>query len=748
MTHKASRPNPIHRLTSPKAATPYVSPRELGVVLGIALAVAQPVQAVEAVVASGETRTSGLSLTGTGDSGVIEQGAAISTSSGYEHALSSMGTASTLTNRGTLSSSGNYANAINSAGASAVIVNSGTLSTSGRFGSGIDSYGVGAKITNSGTISSTGGSGFGIFSSGANAEIANSGTINTFDSGIRSSGTAATITNNGTISTSGTFGNGIEARSSFAAITNNGNIRTTGDFGWGIASSNQMVAITNDGSIVTAGALGHGIYSASASARIANRGTISTTGSAAYGIQSLGASASIANSGTISTTADSGRGIYSSGSSAVIVNSGTVRVSGATAYGIQIEGSDVSLTNSGLISAAASGSYAIFSGSFRNQTLNLLSGSRILGAIDLGDGTDTATISGSYGSAAITMANTEIIHLRTSNAVQVGTDLVIVIDPTSESSRSLGLSAVSSGLHNVISQRMQATPVAAPIRLAARDMTPGMVSFEQAPIAWAEVFGSRANRTSDGQMLGFDHRYAGVMGGYEKHLAGDRIGWVVGAVNADTRSPAAAIKTEGAFAGIYRHTLRYGVSLTGSLMAGVERHANRRTVIDNLNGEETAQGRNGSFYLSPSLSAGTSYALTPDWQLRPSGTLSYSVGRYTGYSESGTTQANLALESRTVQTLTGRVQLEVSRRIGRGEISLRTGMQTRRTTEESVRGSVGGSDFRFGVSGDTAVAGHFAAISLRQVLRDQLSLVSDIETGRLGANETHRSARLSLLYQF
>ncbi len=566
--------------------------------------------------------------------------------------------------------------------------------------------------------------------------------------GVYSDGDSATITNSGSLSMAGNSAIGIDSLGPSATITNSGSIRIGGGGGYGVDSFGANATITNSGSIRTDRDFATGIGSFGASATITNSGRISTSGSSSHGIGSAGDSAMITNSGSISTVGYFAVGITSSGDSATITNNGSISTTGISSRGIASRNASSIITNSGLITATGRGSYAIFSANTASQTLNLLPGSRIVGAIDLGGG-DTANLYGSYGSAVLSLANFDTINVLTPNAVRLGTSgTIVVIDPSGESSRAQSLSALSGGIHTVIRQRQENVAPMRPVKVAALDLTPGLLNLDAAPLVWGQVFGSQSRKEADGQMLGFAHRYAGLMGGYEQTYHGDRVGLVAGVANGNTNSPSTGMNSDSVFAGLYRHTRLNEFNLTGSLVAGVERHTSQRTVLDNLNGYESARGSTTSYYLSPSVSISRSYAVAPVWTVRPSAVLGYSVGWYAGYTESGTTSANLTLGARTVQALTGRAQLELARQTGWGEVNMRAGLQMRQTSQATVQGSVGGSDFRFSAVGSNNVNGGYVGLGVRQALREQLSLVADVEYGQLSGKETQVSARATLQYVF
>lgn len=783
-------------------------PLDLALLLALGSIAAMPPAHADPFVITNEQTVTETQVLNTDETGTVEPGSTISTTGDGAYGINAAGANATFINSGTISTSGKVSYGINSEGSNTTITNSGSIHATGdgatgiiskadhatitNSGSiiytgmtileetgvaGIYSRGDNAIITNSGTISGKKASFASILSEGNNAKITNSGTISGNESGathifsagenvtiINSGmisksgegsvaifsmlGRSATITNSGTITSMGADTAGIASLADNATITNSGTISATGGNSRSIQSYGDNAAITNSGMISAEGQYASGIYLRGNNATITNIGTITTVGESSNGIYSGDSRSIITNSGMISTSGEASHGINSSGAKATITNSGSISTTGYEAHGIRSTFNNATITNSGLISATGSGSAAILGESSTSQTLNLLPGSRIVGAIDLGGGGDTINVYGTTGSAVLRFANADTINVLTPNAVKVGNGTVVVIDPTGESSRAQSLTALSTGIHTVISQSPQNVALMRPVKLAALEMTPGMLNLDTAPVAWGQVFGSQSRRGSDGQLLGFEHRYAGFMGGYEQAYHGDRLGLVAGVANGNTGSAMSGMDSDSVFAGLYRHTRLGELKLTGSLVAGVERHSGHRSVLDNLNGVETVRGTTTSYYLSPSVRVGRSYAVSPLWELRPSAVLGYSVGWYAGYTESGSTNANLTVGARTVQALTGRAQLEMARQTGWGEVSVRAGMQMRQTSQGAVTGTVGGSDFRFSAAGSNNVTGSYVGLGVRQVLRERLSLVADVEYGQLSGNEKHVGARVMLQYVF
>ena len=126
-----------------------------------------------------------------------------------------------------------------------------------------------------------------------------------------------------------------------------------------------------------------------------NSGTISTTGNSAFGILSaFNTNESITNIGRILTTGNAAHGVFLFGNTNTsFTNSGLIQVTGTGAIGVNMVGVGATLTNNGSILAFGNANQAIV-GDANNNTLNLLSGSQIIGSINLGGGTDVVNIFG------------------------------------------------------------------------------------------------------------------------------------------------------------------------------------------------------------------------------------------------------------------------------------------------------------------------------------------------------------------
>jgi hypothetical protein len=673
--------------------------------LAISLSFIAPTQAADFTIVSGQTETTPQTLANANDEGAIEAGGELNTS----------------------------ATAITASANNNSVTNKGSISTQLTDAHGIDSTGANATISNQGSISTDGADAYGIFSQGINA----------------------TISNQGSISTEGSGAYGILSFDYNATISNQGSISTEGSDAYGILSLATDATISNQGSISTQLTGAHGIVSFATGATISNQGSISTVESGAIGIVSFttGANATISNQGSISTDGADAYGIFSQGINATISNQGSISTDGADAYGIFSQGSDATINNSGLISAtgpsAYPSAYAIVGGS-NNITLNVLAGSNIIGAIDLGStiDNDTANVYGGSASANLTFENTENINLFGAG-VRSGNN-VITVDTTGESTRGVALASMTSSIHNVIGQRMAQTTPLKPVQVAALTLSPGMYFEEHKPAAWAQVFGGTFGRDAEGSALAYDYDHVGVNFGYEWDVNQHRVGLMGGVVSTDTQTQTSSFSSDAKnyYVGAYGNRKMSGFNITGSLLAGYGDHENDRLVIDNLNGFEVAKSDFDSFFISPSLTIASAYTVDDRLELRPSANISYSMAWLDGYSELGTTNSNLTIDDRKAKALTAKVQLAAAYALTTSsEFEFRVGMNARNTNDEDTKVGIAGSQFKFANAGDESVSGGFAGASIRVVDENNLTLVADMEFGG-NSDEDYAAGSVSLEYVF
>jgi len=489
---------------------------------------------------------------------------------------------------------------------------------------------------------------------------------------------------------------------------------------------------------------------------ITNNGTLETTGST-QNVFTEGDGDRVTNNGTITASADNASAIIvgknaGSGVNPTITNNNIIRVTGSGSVGILlVNASGTTINNSGLISGEQSATAAI-DGSDNAETLNLLSGSQIIGTIDLDAGTDTVNISGANNSSTLTLTDVETINLINGNGLIVG-DVATVVDPTGQSISSAVLSNTTLAIHNNVNQRLAHHKPLKPIQVATSELTSGMVFQEREPQIWGSALGAKHSRGLEGIALGYDHDYVGFTGGYEVSFYKARIGLLGGFVKTNIKTTGDKFgrlrsidtDTDSFFAGAYSQYFLGNINLTTALMAGYEDHNNDRAVVDNLNGFETAQADFGSFFISPSMTLSSAYVLDKYFELRPSATFAYSGGWYEDYAESGTTRSDLVIDDRDVHALTGQLQLAAAYSpFEDNALELRAGAKARYTDDDNIDVSLAGTNFQIPNASDNTVYGGYIGMNLRIAIKEKINLIADVEQGFASGNENHAAVMVRL----
>ena len=620
-------------------------------------------------------------------------------------------------------------------GDSLTIEAGGTLTVDGDDGA--LATGNDVVVTNDGTINVNGFNAGGIFSSGDNGVNTNNGTIVTQagdageGDGIVSTGDNATNTNTGSIVTDGQDSDGIFSIGDDAANTNSGTFTSTGFGSGGIFTRGNNAVNTNSGSITTQGGESDGLLSVGTGAINTNSGSIQTAGLDSDGILSIGSNTTNSNSGHIVTTGDQASGIDSRGTNDVNFNSGTIITSGTGSHGVEMSGANATLTNTGFISAMDDSSAAILGGA-GSQTVNLGEGSLIIGGFDLGGGSDTVNFenSGAGVSSVLTLENVETLNISGDDRpVFVAGDVDDVITTV----YTTGFSVLGDATA-LLADSAQRT-------LHQQSGTSG---------TWASVFGASRGRDDDGRTLAYDTGGAGLMAGYETDLGANRLG-VVGGVSAGktaTDIDATEISSTSMFGGAYLGRALGGFELTSSLLLGIERHESDRLVADNLAGFETADGDIDSSFVSAGVQAvGRDFTLGA-LALRPSVSATYTFASYDGYTETGTTSANLEVDSRTTQSLNARAQLETISMVGAVETAFRFGIDGRATDADDITITLNDASQSFAETDSDAVLGGFLGARAVFLETDALQMTGDAEYGFGEGGEDTVSAGLNISFTF
>jgi len=646
-----------------------------------------------------------------------------------------------ITSEGSISTAANSDDAVNMTGDNITIINQGVISTSGSS-SDIINGNNNTTVTNSGTMSTTGSSAKGIVLDDY-AVISNSGIIKTLSSNADAIliGENGVVNNSGNITTSGSGSEGISAEKN-SKIYNSGTIKTASE---AIHVRGDYGTIVNSGIIITSGTNSDGMDLDDFNTVI-NSGTISTTDDDSDAIYARSDN-EIINSGKITTSGDDSNGIRLLGDNNSITNTGSIIAKGINSYGI---GSDdvgtMIINNNGYIEATNTGSFAIYNDDavVTNTTLNLNNGSRVLGAIDLGNNggdTDTVNIYGGSPSAAITIENAEEINLFTSG-VKVG-NTVTTVDSTSEKSNSTGLATLTSSIHNSINQRRFFTT---PSKLTA-----GFSYQERQSQTWVSTFAGIRKFAATNENTKYDYRQYGVSAGNEWDYKDAIVGITAGVANSKSESDLQSFENTSShvFAGVYGVFNLGRAKLSTTILTGYGDNENKRYVYDNTNGLETATSDTQIIFLSPSVNLQATYRFSDGYEFRPSANLTYNIARVDGYKELGTTQSNFSIDDRYVKVFSSKLQVALAERFdSEEELEIRAGINARYSNDDNVDAVLNGTSFDYSIEGDNSVYGFYTGVNFKIAKTNNLEFIADVEIGASEHDEKYANASLKFEYIF
>jgi hypothetical protein len=558
-------------------------------------------------------------------------------------------------------------------------------------------------VFNSGTVLNSGsiiGTGLNGIATTTTVTVINSGSISGGIEGIRAL-TAATVTNSGSIS-GGTFG---VFAAGTASVTNSGSISAGGD---------GIQAIT---------------------ATVNNSGTI--VGTTFAGIEAV--TANVSNSGRIGGSA----GIIAV-TAANVTNAGIIS---GNIYGIRA--ATGSVTNSGVIS----GNTAALQLFGNPDTLTLLPGSTIVGAINLGGGGDTINFRGGNHNLTFDTLAGATVTSTTPFVVSGNRAVAIDVTPFAMADRNLldFSRAVSSAVPDIEGSFTATTAAGSSGALAfagpdtdvslGDDSLPGLAAYADGStlpfkspttvygngtVLWARTFVGKRVQDADGALLETHNRfYGGMLGGGWQVRPNLRLGLFLGA--GETRSQVdpgyGETKSTLVFAGLTgRYT--WGASfLRFGLQGGHSKNDSTRNINNNLvtGGIENATASFDGWYVTPEATFGHHFALGAAggaaYTLTPSLTVRYLHASLDGYTETGTT-APLTVSDRTADSFEERGQIKLTRtQIFAPTEVLKTSifggvLADQRVGGNSVDAVLLGQAIPFAVPGDDSVWGGFAGLGL------------------------------------
>ena len=516
------------------------------------------------------------------------------------------------------------------------VSNSGPISVSGDDSDGIDAD-SGNTITNSGTISATGKSSWGI-NIGADNHVTNTGAIivnGTNSAGIATGGGASgnAVFNTGLISVTGDGSAGIGFGDD-NAVTNSGTIKVSGDGSFGLDGGDDSI-VRNTGAITVHGDLGDAI-DVDDDSHVINTGFIETFGKQSDGIDS-----------------DDGN---------TIINRGRIIVHGVDADAIDVD-ENSTITNTGYLVSLLGNAIELYDGSASGpgesgNTLNLLPGSFLGGAIDFGNFTSRVNIeTGGTQSvlwhlpSASLAGGAPTVSGPVPSFYDAATGRFATVDPTSAVLNQDTLVQLS-GLFSKTWQALASHPpggreagtaplaYADPPQSAAESVivsTFDSLAENAAPRYWAGTVGGTAWHEGNATYTARTLLQAGLLFGADADIdANLSAGIIAGYVGAHNRADAAFAnsydnRVHTALAGLYGHWGQEGLFAEFAVAGGASLHEDTRLVNSNLatGGISHAEAEYGSVWLSPETAAGIAVALGQHWQLVPAARLKF-AGEWTG----------------------------------------------------------------------------------------------------------------------
>jgi uncharacterized protein with beta-barrel porin domain len=384
------------------------------------------------------------------------------------------------------------------------------------------------------------------------------------------------------------------------------------------------------------------------------------------------------------------------------------------------------------------------------DTLTLLPGSRIIGAIDMGGGNDVVDFRSTRGiGQLITLQNftgtitTSGPGLAFHSATQIAT-----LDPTAFALADHSLLDFTGGISALVQGRLAGAdangrPSTGAIAVGYTPDDRKLIgkappAASAAPyVVWTEGFGgTRTQKATDELLRATSTTWGGVIG-VDRQVRGDLLlGAFVGGGTSrlSVEQSAQRIDTDHVVGGVYGRFDWVSQFFDFKPQAGSSDNRSTRQVFSNLapNGVENASAHYGGWFISPELGYGLRYGLGGGYTLTPMARVRYVAGVLDGYSESGF-ERGLSFGRRILQNVEERGEIELSRMSQFGLTdTIRTYMHggviaLQRVGDTTFNTTLTGQSFNFATPGKDSATGAVAGAGFDLTVSGRVSVFGGIE---------------------